>query len=121
EKYFGKKTHEGVNPDEAVAMGAAIQGGILAGEVRDKLLLDVTPLSLGVRTQGGLFSKVIEKNTSVPTRSEQTYTTANDNQTSVRISVYQGENPLAAENMFLGDFELVNIRAASKGIPQIDV
>ena len=119
--FFGKAPHAGVDPDEAVAVGAAIQGGILKGQVRDKLLLDVTPLSLGVRVSGGLFSKLIEKNTTVPTRKTATYTTANDMQTSVRISVYQGENPLAADNIFLGDFELVNIKAALRGQPQIDV
>ena len=119
--FFGKPPHAGVDPDEAVAMGAAIQGGILKGQVRDKLLLDVTPLSLGVRVSGGLFSKLIEKNTTVPTRKTATYTTANDMQTSVRISVYQGENPLAADNIFLGDFELVNIKPALRGTPQIEV
>jgi molecular chaperone DnaK len=119
--FFGKAPHAGVDPDEAVAVGAAIQGGILKGQVRDKLLLDVTPLSLGVRVSGGLFSKLIEKNTTVPTRKTATYTTANDMQTSVRISVFQGENPLAADNIFLGDFELVNIKAALRGQPQIEV
>jgi molecular chaperone DnaK len=119
--FFGKAPHAGVDPDEAVAMGAAIQGGILKGQVRDKLLLDVTPLSLGVRVSGGLFSKLIEKNSTVPTRKTATYTTANDMQSSVRISVFQGENPLAAENIFLGDFELVNIKPAPRGAPQIDV
>jgi molecular chaperone DnaK len=119
--FFGKAPHAGVDPDEAVAVGAAIQGGILKGQVRDKLLLDVTPLSLGVRVSGGLFSKLIEKNTTVPTRKTATYTTANDMQTSVRISVFQGENPLAADNIFLGDFELVSIKAALRGQPQIEV
>jgi molecular chaperone DnaK len=121
EQYFGRPPHPGVDPDEAVAVGAAIQGGILQGQVRDKLLLDVTPLSLGVRVSGGLFSKLIEKNTTVPTRKTAVYTTANDMQSSVRISVYQGENPLAADNIFLGDFELVNIKPAPRGTPQIDV
>jgi molecular chaperone DnaK len=121
EQFFGKPPHPGVNPDEAVAVGAAIQGGILQGQVRDKLLLDVTPLSLGVRVSGGLFSKLIEKNTTIPTRKKALYTTANDGQTSVRISVYQGESPLAADNIFLGDFELVNIKPAPRGTPQIEV
>jgi molecular chaperone DnaK len=121
EAFFGKAPHLGVDPDEAIAVGAAIQGGILKGEVRDKLLLDVTPLSLGVRVAGGLFSKLIEKNTTIPTRTTATYTTANDMQTSVRISICQGEKPLAAENMFLGDFELVNIKPAPRGEPQIEV
>jgi molecular chaperone DnaK len=121
EAFFGKAPHLGVDPDEAIAVGAAIQGGILKGEVRDKLLLDVTPLSLGVRVAGGLFSKLIEKNTTIPTRTTAIYTTANDMQTSVRIGVYQGEKPLAADNMFLGDFELVNIKAALRGETQIEV
>ena len=121
EQFFGRPPHPGVDPDEAVAVGAAIQGGILKGQVRDKLLLDVTPLSLGVRVSGGLFSKLIEKNTTIPSRKTATYTTANDMQTSVRISVYQGENPLAADNIFLGDFELVNIKPAPRGEPQIEV
>jgi molecular chaperone DnaK len=121
EAFFGKPLHAGANPDEAIAIGAAIQGGILKGDVRDKLLLDVTPLSLGVRVAGGLMSKVIEKNTTVPTRTTRSYTTANDLQSSVRISVYQGEKPLAAENMFLGDFELINIKPAAKGDPRIEV
>ena len=121
EQFFDKSPHPGVDPDEAVAVGAAIQGGILKGQIRDKLLLDVTPLSLGVRISGGLFSKLIEKNTTVPTRRTAVYTTANDLQTSVRIGVYQGENPLAADNIFLGDFELVNIKPAPRGAPQIEV
>jgi len=121
EAFFGKPPHAGAHPDEAIAVGAAIQGGILKGDVRDKLLLDVTPLSLGVRVAGGLMSRVIEKNTTVPTRTTRPYTTANDLQSSVRISVYQGEKPLAAENMFLGDFELINIKPAAKGEPRIEV
>jgi len=121
EQYFGRPPHPGVDPDEAVAVGAAIQGGILKGQVRDKLLLDVTPLSLGVRVSGGLFSRLIEKNTTVPCRKTAVYTTANNMQTSVRISVYQGENPLAADNIFLGDFELVDIKPEPRGVPQIEV
>jgi molecular chaperone DnaK len=121
EQFFGKPPHPGVDPDEAVAVGAAIQGGILKGQVRDKLLLDVTPLSLGVRVSGGLFSRLIDKNTTVPCRKTAVYTTANDMQVSVRISVYQGENPLAADNIFLSDFELVNIKPMVRGEPQIEV
>ncbi len=120
-EFFGKPAHPGVDPDEAVAIGAAIQGGILKGQVRDKLLLDVTPMSLGVRVTGGMMSRLIDRNTTVPTRKTITYTTANDMQTSVRIGVYQGEAPLAADNIFMGDFELVGIKADVRGAPQIDV
>ena len=120
-EFFGKEPHKGVNPDEVVAMGAAIQGGILAGDVKDVLLLDVTPLSLGIETQGGVFTKLIEKNTTIPTKKSQTFTTAADNQTSVSIHVLQGERPMAQDNKSLGRFDLVGIPAAPRGVPQIEV
>ena len=120
-EFFGKEPHKGVNPDEVVAMGAAIQGGILAGDVKDVLLLDVTPLSLGIETQGGVFTKQIEKNTTIPTKKSQTFTTAADNQTSVSIHVLQGERPMAQDNKSLGRFDLVGIPAAPRGVPQIEV
>jgi molecular chaperone DnaK len=121
EAYFGRPALAGVDPDEAVAQGAAIQGGILRGDIRDRLLLDVAPLSLGVRVAGGMVSKLIERNTTVPCRKTAVYSTANDNQTSVRISVYQGEHPMASENIFLGDCELLDIQPQAKGTPQIEV
>jgi molecular chaperone DnaK len=118
---FGKKPQKGVNPDEVVAVGAAIQGGVLKGEVSDVLLLDVTPLSLGVETQGGIFTKIIEKNTTIPTRRSQVFSTTEDNQNVVRIHVLQGEREMAADNKSLGRFELVGIPPAPRGVPQIEV
>jgi molecular chaperone DnaK len=118
---FGKKPHKGVNPDEVVAVGAAIQGGVLKGEVADVLLLDVTPLSLGVETQGGVFTKIIEKNTTIPTKKSQVFSTTEDNQNVVRIHVLQGEREMAADNKSMGRFELVGIPPAPRGVPQIEV
>jgi len=118
---FQKEPHKGVNPDEVVAMGAAIQGGILGGDVKDVLLLDVTPLSLGIETLGGVSTKLIERNTTIPTRKSQTFSTAADNQTAVSISVLQGEREMAAQNRALGRFDLVGIPAAPRGVPQIEV
>jgi len=118
---FGKEPHKGVNPDEVVALGAAIQGGVLRGDVKDVLLLDVTPLSLGIETLGGVMTKLIEKNTPIPTRKSQTFSTAADNQPAVSIHVLQGEREMAANNKTLGRFELVGIPPAPRGIPQIEV
>jgi len=121
EKFFGKKPHEGVNPDEVVAIGASIQGGVLAGDVNDVLLLDVTPLSLGIETLGGVSTKVIEKNTTIPTKKSQVFSTAQDNQNAVNINVSQGERQLAKDNKSLGNFMLDGIPPAPRGVPQIEV